>query len=168
LGVTIDTGTPFYLLTLLIAALVCLGLLELVASPFGRTLPAIRANPARAAAIGIDVRLHKWLVFVISWGIAGVAGTLMVFMKAGTTPMSLYWIESGNVLIMAIFGGLGTLFGPVIGATVFVFLRDTLTSGFEVWQLAFGVVFVLVVLLFPSGLAGSISRIWMLSWRACS
>src|SRR6266478_1657119 len=80
--------------------------------------------------------------------------TLMVCMKAGTTPMSLYWIESGNVLIMAIFGGLGTLFGPMIGAVSFVFLRDALTSGFEVWQLAFGVVFVIVVLVFPSGLAG--------------
>ena len=168
LGVTIDTGTPFYLLTVLATALVCIGLLQLVDSPFGRTLQAIRANPSRAAAIGIDVRLHKWLVFVIAWGIAGIAGTLMVFMKAGTTPMSLYWIESGNVLVMTIFGGLGTLFGPIIGATVFVFLRDVLTSGFEVWQLAFGVVFVLVVLLFPSGLAGLISRIWMLSWRSRS
>jgi branched-chain amino acid transport system permease protein len=168
LGVTIDTGTQFYLLTLLVAAMVCLGLLQLVASPFGRTLAAIRANADRAAAIGIDVRLHKWLVFVISWGIAGTAGTLMVFMKAGTTPMSLYWIESGNVLIMAIFGGLGTLFGPIIGAIAFVFLRDTLTSGFEVWQLAFGVVFVLVVLIFPSGLAGLVSRIWVMAWRARS
>jgi branched-chain amino acid transport system permease protein len=167
-GVTIDTGAPFYLLTLSITAAVCLALHQLVASPFGRTLQAIRANPDRAAAIGIDVRLHKWLVFVISWGIAGVAGTLMVLMKAGTTPMSLYWIESGNVLIMAIFGGLGTLFGPIIGAVAFVFLRDELTSGFEVWQLAFGIVFVVVVLLFPSGLVGLLTRLWMLPWRARS
>jgi branched-chain amino acid transport system permease protein len=80
--------------------------------------------------------------------------------------MSLYWIESGNVLIMAIFGGLGTLFGPMIGATAFVFLRDALTTGFAVWQLAFGVVFVGVVLLFPAGLIGLVSRSWMLLWRA--
>jgi branched-chain amino acid transport system permease protein len=168
LGMTINIGTEFYLLTVLIAATVCLGLRRLVASPFGRTLGAIRVNEDRAAAIGINVRLHKWLVFVISWAIAGIGGTLMVFMKAGTTPMSLYWIESGNVLIMAIFGGLGTLFGPIIGAISFVFLRDALTTGFEVWQLAFGFVFVIVVLVFPSGLAGIASRVWMLLWRAGS
>lgn len=168
LGRTINVGTEFYLLTVLIAGVVCLGLRQLVISPFGRTLGAIRVNEDRAAAIGINVRLHKWLVFVMSWAIAGVGGTLMVFMKAGTTPMSLYWIESGNVLIMAIFGGLGTLFGPVVGAVSFVFLRDALTTGFEVWQLAFGVVFVIVVLVFPSGLAGIVSRVWMLLWRARS
>jgi branched-chain amino acid transport system permease protein len=168
LGVTIHVGTEFYLLVVLTAAVVCLGLHQLVRSPFGQTLRAIRLNEDRAASIGINVGLHKWLVFVISWAIAGIGGTLMVFMKAGTTPMSLYWIESGNVLIMAIFGGLGTLFGPIIGAISFVFLRDTLTTGFEVWQLAFGVVFVVVVLLFPSGLAGLVSRVWMLPWRAHS
>jgi branched-chain amino acid transport system permease protein len=167
-GVTINVGTEFYLLTVLTAAAVCLGLYQLVQSPFGRTLGAIRVNEDRAAAIGINVRLHKWLAFVISWAIAGIGGTLMVFMKAGTTPMSLYWIESGNVLIMAIFGGLGTLYGPIIGAISFVFLRDALTTSFEVWQLAFGVVFVVIVLIFPSGLAGIVSRAWMLLWRVRS
>lgn len=165
-GLTVHTGREFYLLTLLVTVIVFVALRQLVASPFGRTLNAIRTNADRAVAIGINVPLHKWLVFAISWAIAGVAGMLMVFMKAGTTPMSLYWIESGNVLIMAIFGGLGTLFGPMIGAAAFVFLRDALTTGFAVWQLAFGVVFVIVVLLFPSGLAGLISRSWMLLWRA--
>jgi branched-chain amino acid transport system permease protein len=168
LGRTINVGTEFYLLTVMIAGAVCLVLCQLVISPFGRTLGAIRVNEDRAAAIGINVRLHKWLVFVMSWAIAGIGGTLMVFMKAGTTPMSLYWIESGNVLIMAIFGGLGTLLGPIVGAISFVFLRDALTTGFEVWQLAFGVVFVIVVLVFPSGLAGIVSRVWMLLWRARS
>jgi branched-chain amino acid transport system permease protein len=168
LGRTINVGTEFYLLTVMIAGAVCLVLCQLVTSPFGRTLEAIRVNEDRAAAIGINVRLHKWLVFVMSWAIAGIGGTLMVFMKAGTTPMSLYWIESGNVLIMAIFGGLGTLFGPIVGAISFVFLRDTLTTGFEVWQLAFGAVFVIVVLVFPSGLAGIVSRVWMSLWRARS
>jgi branched-chain amino acid transport system permease protein len=168
LGRTINVGTEFYLLTVMIAGAVCLVLCQLVISPFGRTLGAIRVNEDRAAAIGINVRLHKWLVFVMSWAIAGIGGTLMVFMKAGTTPMSLYWTESGNVLIMAIFGGLGTLLGPIVGAISFVFLRDALTTGFEVWQLAFGVVFVIVVLVFPSGLAGIVSRVWMLLWRARS
>jgi len=165
--------TADFVASLLVAELVILS----VAVPIG--FVAIRLSGAAFAIvslciaqvffqIGINIRLHKWLVFVMSWAIAGVGGTLMVFMKAGTTPMSLYWIESGNVLIMAIFGGLGTLFGPVVGAVSFVFLRDALTTGFEVWQLAFGVVFVIVVLVFPSGLAGIVSRVWMLLWRARS
>ena len=167
-AVTIRNGTQFYLLTVAAAVLVYLGLRQLLESPFGRTLVAIRANPERAAAIGIDVGLHKWLVFVMSWAVAGIGGTLMVFMKAGTTPMTLYWTESGNVLIMAIFGGLGTLLGPILGAVSFVFLRDAVTTGFAVWQLAFGIVFVIVVLIFPSGLAGIASRVWTLLWRARS
>lgn len=164
LGATINAGTEFYLLTVLTVVAVFVGLHQLVESPFGRTLQAIRTNEDRAAAIGINVRLHKWLAFIISWAIAGVGGTLMVFMKAGTTPMSLHWSESGNVLVMAIFGGIGTLFGPIIGAISFVFLRDEFTTRFEAWQLAFGFVFVVVVLAFPTGLAGIITRVWRALW----
>lgn len=165
-GATIGAGTQFYLLTILVLVAVYLALSRLVDSSFGRTLQAIRTNEDRAAAIGINVRLHKWIAFIISWAIAGIGGTLMVFMKAGTTPMSLHWSESGNVLVMAIFGGLGTLFGPLIGAVAFVFLRDEFTTRFETWQLAFGLVFVVVVLAFPSGLAGIITRGWRALWPA--
>jgi len=168
LGLTVDAGTEFYLLTILIVLAVYVGLSRLVESPFGRTLQAIRTNEDRAAAIGINVRLHKWLAFILSWAIAGIGGTLMVFMKAGTTPMSLHWSESGNVLVMAIFGGLGTLFGPLIGAVAFVFLRDEFTTRFEAWQFAFGLVFVVVVLAFPTGLAGIITHVWRSLWRARS
>ena len=167
-GATVGTGAPFYLLTVACVVLVYLALTRLVDSPFGRTLHAIRTNEDRAAAIGINVRLHKWIAFVISWAVAGVGGTLMVFMKAGTTPMSLHWQESGNVLVMAIFGGIGTLLGPVIGAVSFVFLRDEFTTRFQAWQLAFGLVFVVVVLAFPAGLAGVAARIWSHLWQARS
>ncbi len=167
-GVTLGVGTPFYLLTLACMVVIYLALARLVDSPFGRTLHAIRTSEDRAAAIGINVRLHKWIAFVISWMIAGLGGTLMVFMKAGTTPMSLHWAESGNVLVMAIFGGIGTLLGPVVGAISFVFLRDEFTTRFSAWQLAFGLVFVVVVLALPAGLIGIFSRVWNTLWRARS
>jgi branched-chain amino acid transport system permease protein len=89
----------------------------------------------------------------------------MVFLKAGTTPMSLHWSESGNVLIMVIFGGMGTLLGPIIGSTVFVFVRDEFTTRFQAWQFVFGLVFVAVVLAFPSGLVGVVNRLWAWLWR---
>jgi branched-chain amino acid transport system permease protein len=164
-GVTLGAGRDFYLLTVIVVLTVYAGLAWLLESPFGRTLHAIRTNADRAAAIGINVRLHKWLAFVIAWAVAGLGGTLLVFMKAGTTPMALHWSESGNVLAMAIFGGLGTLFGPVVGAVAFVFLRDEFTTRFQAaWQLAFGLVFVLVVLAVPSGLAGLAARVRVSRW----
>jgi branched-chain amino acid transport system permease protein len=167
-GLTVGPGVPFYLLTLLCLVAAYLWLARLVDSPFGRTLQAIRSNEERAASIGIDVHRHKWLAFVLSWAVAGLAGTLMVFLKAGTTPMSLHWTESGNVLIMTIFGGIGTLAGPVIGSTVFVFVRDEFTTRFKAWQFVFGLVFVVVVLVFPTGLVGAVNRIRGFLWRARS
>jgi branched-chain amino acid transport system permease protein len=167
-GITLGAGNALYLLTALCLVAVYLALVRLVDSPFGRTLHAIRTNEERAASIGINVHLHKWIAFVLSWIIAGLAGTLMVFLKAGTTPMSLHWSESGNVLIMVIFGGMGTFLGPIIGSTVFVFVRDEFTTRFRAWQFVFGLVFVIVVLAFPSGLVGIFNRVRMSLWRAHS
>lgn len=167
-GVTLASGAAFYLLTLFCLVAVYLSLTRLVDSPFGRTLQAIRASEERAASIGINVHLHKWLAFVLSWAVAALAGTLMVFLKAGTTPMSLHWTESGNVLVMTIFGGIGTLLGPIIGSAVFVFVRDEFTSRFQAWQFVFGLVFVLVVLAFPTGLVGLLNRIRGFRWGARS
>jgi branched-chain amino acid transport system permease protein len=167
-GMTLGPGYNLYLLTAVCLCTVYVVLVRLVDSPFGRTLQAIRTNEERAASIGINVYLHKWIAFVFSWAVAGLAGTLMVFLKAGTTPMSLHWTESGNVLIMVIFGGIGTLLGPIIGAAAFVFVRDEFTTRFHAWQFVFGLVFVLVVLAFPRGLVGIFSRIWISPWRTRS
>jgi branched-chain amino acid transport system permease protein len=167
-GMILRPGYHLYLLTAVCLCAAYIALVRLVASPFGRTLQAIRTNEVRAASIGINVYLHKWIAFVFSWAVAGLAGTLMVFLKAGTTPMSLHWTESGNVLIMVIFGGIGTLVGPIIGSAVFVFVRDEFTTRFQAWQFVFGLVFVLVVLAFPRGLVGIFSRTWMSPWRTHS
>ena len=164
-GFRIDAGTPFYFLTVVCLVAVYAALRKVVDSPFGRTLQAIRTNEDRAASIGINVHRHKWIAFVLAWMVAGIAGTLMVFLKAGTTPMTLHWSESGNVLIMVIFGGMGTLLGPIIGSTVFVFVRDEFTTRFHAWQFVFGLVFVLVVLAFPAGLVGILNRLWTSLWR---
>ena len=164
-GRTVDPGQSFYLMTAVALILVYLALERLVNSPFGRTLQAIRSSEQRAAAIGINVHLHKWASFVISWFVAGIAGTLLVFMKAGTTPRVFHWYESGNVLAVTIFGGLGTLFGPVAGAIVVVFLRDQVTTLFTAWQFSFGLAFVLAVIFLPTGLAGVATRLWSRLWQ---
>ena len=158
-GNTLETGWSFFLLVAVILILVYGALFRLTRSPFGRTLHAIRVSEQRAAAIGINVHLHKWAVYVISWSVAGLAGILLVFMKAGTTPMVFNWYESGYVLIVVIFGGLGTLLGPLVGAIIVTFLHDQLTTLFKAWQLIFGLVFVVAVIFFPTGLAGIAGQI---------
>jgi branched-chain amino acid transport system permease protein len=165
LGQTVYPGPGFYLLTAAALIVTYVALARLVSSPFGRALQAIRASEQRAAAIGINVRLHKWAAFVMSWSVAAIGGTLLVFMKAGTTPRIFHWYESGNVLAMTILGGLGTLFGPAFGAVVFVFLRDHVTTLFKAWQFSFGLVFVLAVIFLPRGLAGSASSLARHLWR---
>ncbi|MCE2453315.1 MAG: branched-chain amino acid ABC transporter permease [Nitrospinae bacterium] len=158
-GREVEPGEEFYLLT---------AVTLMVESPFGKTLLAIRANEDRAAAIGIDVRRHKLVILILSWMTGGVAGTLFVFLKAGANPMTLYWIESGNILAITILGGIGTLFGPIIGAIGFIFIRDEVTTLYRAWQFSFGLAFVLAVLFMPSGIAGVAEKIWRRLWPARS
>lgn len=164
-GRTVESGENFYLMVAVILILVYLALVRLASSPFGRTLQAIRLSEQRAAAIGINVHLHKWAIFVISWLVAGIAGTLLVFMKAGTTPMVFNWYELGYVLAVTIFGGLGTLLGPVVGAIIVTFVHDQVITLLKAWQLVFGLAFVLAVIFLPKGLAGVAIRIWSLLWK---
>jgi branched-chain amino acid transport system permease protein len=88
-----------------------------------------------------------------------------VFMKAGTTPMVFNWYESGYVLVVTIFGGLGTLLGPLAAAIIVTFLHDRLTTLFQAWQLVFGLVFVLAVIFFPAGLAGLVTQLGSQLWK---
>jgi branched-chain amino acid transport system permease protein len=164
-GRTVESGESFYLMVAVFLILIYLALLRLTNSPFGRTLQAIRLSEHRSAAIGINVHLHKWVVFVISWTVAGIAGTLLVFMKAGTTPLVFNWYESGYILVVTIFGGLGTLLGPAIGAVIVTLARDQLITLLQAWQLVFGLAFVLAVIFFPAGLAGVGVRIWSHLWK---
>lgn len=164
-GYAISDGAGLYYVAAVAFAAAWLTLRRVLRAPFGACLYAIRVNEVRAASIGIDVRLHKWVAYVLSWGFAALAGMLMVFLKAGITPMTLHWSESGHVLMMAILGGLGTLLGPAIGAVLFVFLRDLFSSHFQtLWQMVFGLAFVAVVLFLPHGLAGGVIRIWRRAW----
>ena len=167
-GRKVESVEGYYLVVAVIFILVYLALLRFTHSPFGRTLHAIRLSEHRAAAIGIDVRLHKWAAFVVSWLVAGVAGTLLAFMKSGITPMVFNWYNSGYVLMVTIFGGLGTLVGPAVGAIIVTFVQDQVTTLFKAWQLVFGFAFVLAVIFLPTGLAGVVIRIWSNLWKARS
>ncbi|HEX4410393.1 MAG TPA: branched-chain amino acid ABC transporter permease [Xanthobacteraceae bacterium] len=127
-------------------------------SPFGRTLLAIRENERRARFLGIPVDRHIWMSWVISCGLVALAGTLYALLNDFVDPRALRWDQSGDFVIMAVLGGMRSFWGPLIGAAVFIVLRDYISSHTENWMSFVGLIFVLVVLFFPRGVLGIIRR----------
>ena len=140
-------------------ALVLLGVFvawRVVNSPFGRVLLAIRDNPARVRALGYDVERYKIIVFVISAGLAGLAGGVFAISHGFASLQELNWTTSGKVVLITVLGGIGTLWGGPVGAAIVVSLEDWLaSSGFEGTGIILGGIFVLIVLLFRHGVWGT-------------
>lgn len=130
-------------------------------SPYGQVLKAIRENEPRAVSLGYNVDAHKLLAFVISAALTGLAGSTktVVFQLASLTDA--HWHMSGEVILMTLLGGVGTILGPLVGATVVVTLQSSLSNGpLGEWvHVILGVIFVLCVLLFRSGIVGWLERL---------
>ncbi|APX26172.1 MULTISPECIES: branched-chain amino acid ABC transporter permease [Salipiger] len=145
----------------IMAMFVCLWLLiwRIVHSPFGQSLKAIRDNEARAISLGYRASRYKLLAFVISAAIAALAGGMKsyIFQLASLTDVG--WHMSGEVVLMALIGGIGTLTGPVVGAAFLILLSDALASYGEWVVVIQGAIFVAVVLLFRKGLVGTLSEL---------
>jgi branched-chain amino acid transport system permease protein len=154
----LDLAEPFYFYY---AALpfVLAGLLvawRIVRSPFGRVLMSIRNNPARARALGYPVDRYKLLAFVLSAALSGLAGGVFAVGHGFASLEGVYWTTSGQVVMMVILGGIGTLWGGAIGAALIVQLQDFLaTAGFEETGIITGSIFIVVVLLFRRGIWGT-------------
>ena len=124
-------------------------------SPFGQILKAIRENEPRAISLGYDVARYKLLAFVISSGLAGLAGALKVLVFKFATLTDVHWHMSGEVVLMTILGGMGTVFGPGIGASVIVVLENELADKVgSLVTVIMGAIFVICVLLFRRGIVG--------------
>lgn len=129
---------------------------RVVNSPFGRVLTAIRDNPARARSLGYDVERYKVVVFVISAGLAGLAGGVFSISHGFASLDALNWTTSGKVVLITVLGGIGTLWGGPVGAFIVVQLEDSLaSSGFDGIGIITGSIFVLIVLLFRHGVWGT-------------
>lgn len=144
----------YYWLTLAFAAAGILWLRRVLFSPFGYTLRAGRDSMLRADAIGINVKRTQWLAFVIAGTVAGLAGALYAFSKGSISPESLSIDKSVDGLVMVLLGGIQTLAGPVVGAAVFTWLHDTVSRNTDYWRAVLGGIIILLVLLFPQGIAG--------------
>jgi branched-chain amino acid transport system permease protein len=144
----------FYYFALAIFA-ICVGAMAmLLNSPFGRSLIAIRENERRARFLGIPIEFHVWLSFVISCLFVSAAGALYALLNNFIDPRALRVDLSGNLVIMAVLGGMRSFWGPLIGAAIFVALQDYVSSHTENWMSVIGLVFVLVVRFFPRGILG--------------
>lgn len=153
-----NNGTLFYYFVLVVFGL-AVGLQALVLkSPFGRTMLAIRENERRARFLGLPVEKHIWLSFSISCFFTALAGTLYALLNNFADPLGLNYIMSGNIVMIAVMGGMRTFWGPLVGAVLFVMLQDYVSSMTTNWMSFVGLAFVLVVLFFPRGLMGVLQR----------
>ena len=157
-GLSIDIYSPlrFYFFVLLFVALSLLAINRILQSPFGHVLQAVRENDQRAKSCGYETSNVRWLAFIISGAISGLAGGLYALYLHFVGIESLYWITSGQVVMMTLLGGMGTFLGPFIGAGVFLYIEDTLSAITPNWMIFLGPVFVLCVLFFPAGIWGTI------------
>jgi branched-chain amino acid transport system permease protein len=134
---------------------VCLALMYLILkSPFGATLRAIRDNPQRCEAVGIDVRRHQLIGIVVATFFAGVAGVLFVVLEGSVFPDMLFWVLSLEIFIMCLLGGWFTFYGPMLGAAIMVALRTFVGSYTDYWTLVLGIVLILLIFFLPEGIMG--------------
>jgi branched-chain amino acid transport system permease protein len=155
------SGTTNVYYFLLAVAAVCLIIMFLIyKSPFGVTLRAIRDNPQRCEAVGIDVRRHQLLAIIIATFFAGVAGVLFVVLEGSIFPDMLFWVLSLEVFIMCLLGGWFTFFGPVVGAAIMVALRTFVGSVTEYWTMILGIVLIFLIFFLPEGIMGINFREW--------
>lgn len=148
----------FYLLASILFLVVFAAITRTVNSPFGRTLKAIRESEERALHLGYDVNNYLWLAFAMSGAVSAFAGALYTVLFVFISPNLLFWTMSGEVVLMAIIGGIGTLVGPLVGSAVFIVLSDMFTQITEDWQVLFGLVIIAVVLFAPEGIVGLVKE----------
>ena len=162
-----DRRGIFFLLTLVLTVAGVLLLRRVLFSPFGYAMRAGRDSELRAEAIGIAVKRVHWIAFAIAGAVCGVAGGLFAFAKGSISPETIHVARSIDGLVMVLLGGLETLTGPIVGATVFVTLQDAVIRQTEYWRALLGAIILLLVLVFPGGIVGGISRL-AARWRASS
>ena len=155
-----SSGATFYWLALAVCALGIYLLRRILFSPLGYALRATRDSALRADAIGVDVRRIQWTAFVIAGLFAGLAGALFAFSKGGVAPDALSVTKSVDGLVMVLLGGVQTLAGPVVGAAAFTWLHDTVARNTEYWRAMMGAAMLVLVLLFPQGIAGYAQLLW--------
>ena len=151
-----NSGDPtvMYLFTLSIVVICFILTRRIIHSPFGAVLEAIRENEERAAFVGINVRRFKLFGWLLACMLAGVAGALFILYKGYIGPTTMSAFAGAGVLMMVLLGGMGTLWGPLVGAAIFIYIQDYISTMTEHWEIYLGIVVILLVLFMPTGFVG--------------
>ena len=166
-GVDFKNPIAYYVFVSLLFLVTLWAMKRLVESPLGKILVAIRENEVRAEAVGYNVPRFKLAAFVIAGAFSGVAGVLYA-MLFGIVPLeAISFVFSGNVVFATLIGGSGSLYGPIIGSFVFIWLSESVSTLWARWPLLLGVAFVIVVLFFRGGVVEAWSRlvVWKMRWK---
>ena len=155
-----DKSWVYYLLTLALAVMAVLLLRRFLFAPFGYAMRAGRNSSLRAEAIGIDVKRVHWLGFAIAGAVCGVGGGLFAFAKGSISPETIHVGHSIDGLVMVLLGGIQTLTGPIVGASVFAVLQDVVMRQTDYWRAMLGGIILLLVLAFPQGIVGAFDALW--------
>jgi branched-chain amino acid transport system permease protein len=142
----------YFILIILAGSLILLYLI--LKSPFGSTLQAIRDNPQRCEAVGINVKRHQLRAIVVATFFAGIAGVLFVVLERSVFPDLLFWVLSLEIFIMCLLGGWFTFAGPILGAAITVALRIFVGKYTEYWTLILGIILILLIFFLPEGVMG--------------
>ena len=152
-------GAPYYYFCLAIFAVLLFSLWRVMRSPFGLTLQGIAQNEARVRYLGINSDRFIFVALMFSGFIAGIGGALYSVSIAFAYPLLLDWHQSGDFVMMVILGGVGTIWGPVLGAFIYAIGQNVLSSYTPAWQIAIGGLFIFFVLALPKGLLGLGARL---------
>lgn len=150
----ISSGKGAYFFTVIITAVCLILMLYIINSPFGRAFQAIRDNPERGEAIGINVKKHQLIGLMIAGFFAGVAGSLFMVVEGSVFPDLLFWTLSMEILIMCLLGGWFTFLGPMLGAGIMVSLRTMVGIYTEYWTMILGIILMLLIFFLPEGALG--------------
>lgn len=154
LSFDLSSRTTYYSLVALVAAGAIYLLWRIVRSPFGEVLTALRENQERMAFAGVNVRAQRLAAFILSGVFAGLAGAMFTPFERVASPTILYWTESAAPVLMTILGGARVFLGPGLGAAIYIYLQNLVTSKTQYWNLFFGIVLLALVLGFRGGIAG--------------
>lgn len=159
IGVPDLIGTPstFYLFTFVLVMLAMAALWVIAHSPFGRTLMAIRENETRAGFLGVHTRRIQLIAFILAGAFAGLAGSLFAMFNRSLFPVTAWWLQSAEVLIMVVLGGIGSFFGPAAGAIALILLNRLSLQVTDYWPALLAIILIATLFFFPKGIVGLFS-----------
>ena len=165
-GISLTGATPFYFATLAVFLVAVVAMMLFVRSPFGASLRGTRDKPRRMNALGFNVWLIRFVAVLFSGFWTGVAGLLFIYYNEFVSPQVAALQSSAEALLMVISGGAATLLGPIVGAAIVVVMKNVVSAYVERWNMALGIIFVLIITFMPEGLVPGSVRLWRLAWSS--